>query len=78
MKPFDLQVNGYAGTDFCSSSLTGEQLHNACRALVEDGVDGILVTLITDGIESLASKLANMVRLREHDELAAYVVWQGI
>ena len=74
VKPFDLQVNGYAGTDFCSSSLTGEQLHNACRALVEDGVDGILVTLITDGIESLASKLAEIVRLREQDELARRVI----
>ena len=74
VKPFDLQVNGYAGTDFCSSSLTGEQLHNACRALVEDGVDGILATLITDGIESLASKLAEIVRLREQDELARRVI----
>lgn len=74
VKPFDLQVNGYAGTDFCSSSLTGEQLHNACRALAEDGVDGILVTLITDGIESLASKLAEIVRLREQDELARRVI----
>ena len=74
VKPFDLQVNGYAGTDFCSSSLTGDQLHNACRALVEDGVDGILVTLITDGIESLAFKLAEIVRLREQDELARRVI----
>jgi N-acetylglucosamine-6-phosphate deacetylase len=74
VKPFDLQVNGYAGTDFCSSSLTGEQLHNACCALVDDGVDGILATLITDSVESLATKLANMVRLREHDELARQVI----
>ena len=74
MKPFDLQVNGYAGTDFCSSSLTGEQLHNACRALADDGVNGILATLITDGIESLASKLAEIVRLREQDELARRVI----
>jgi len=74
VKPFDLQVNGYAGTDFCSSSLTGEQLHNACRALADDGVDGILATLITDGIESLASKLAEIIRLREQDELARRVI----
>ena len=74
MKPFDLQVNGYAGTDFCSASLTGEQLHNACRALADDGVDGILATLITDGIESLASKLAEIIRLREQDELARRVI----
>ncbi len=74
VKPFDLQVNGYAGTDFCSSSLDAEQLHNACRTLVDDGVDGILATLITDGIESLADKLANFVRLREQDELARRVI----
>lgn len=74
MKPFDLQVNGYAGTDFCSSSLTGEQLHGACRALADDGVNGILATLITDGIESLASKLAEIVRLREQDDLARRVI----
>ena len=74
MKPFDLQVNGYAGTDFCSASLTGGELHNACRALADDGVDGILATLITDGIESLASKLAEIIRLREQDELARRVI----
>ena len=74
MKPFDLQVNGYAGTDFCSSSLDADQFHNACCALVDDGVDGILATLITDSVESLAAKLANMVRLREQDELARQVI----
>ena len=74
MKPFDLQVNGYAGADFCSSSLSGEQFHAACQALADDGVDGILATLITDDVESLAAKLANMVRLREQDELIRNVI----
>ena len=74
MKPFDLQVNGYAGADFCSSNLTTEQFHAACQALADDGVDGILATLITDDVESLAAKLANMVRLREQDELIRKVI----
>jgi N-acetylglucosamine-6-phosphate deacetylase len=74
MKPFDLQVNGYAGTDFCSSSLNAEQLHFACRALSDDGVDGILATFITDDLPSLVAKLSNMVRLREEDELARRVI----
>ena len=74
MKPFDLQVNGYAGADFCSSNLTAEQFHAACQALADDGVDGILATLITDDVESLAAKLANMVRLREQDELIRKVI----
>ena len=74
MKPFDLQVNGYAGADFCSSNLTAEKFHAACQALADDGVDGILATLITDDVESLAAKLANMVRLRDHDELIRNVI----
>ncbi len=74
MKPFDLQVNGYAGADFCSSNLTAEQFRGACQALADDGVDGILATLITDDVESLAAKLANMVRLREQDELIRNVI----
>ena len=75
MKPFDLQVNGYAGVDFCSSNLTSEKFHVACRQLADDGVDGILATLITDEVDSLAAKLANMVRLREQDELIRNMVF---
>ena len=74
MKPFDLQVNGYAGTDFCSSSLNAEQLHHACRTLADDGVDAILATLITDDLTSLLDKISNLVRLREEDELARKVI----
>jgi N-acetylglucosamine-6-phosphate deacetylase len=74
MKPFDLQVNGYAGTDFCSPSLNAEQLHHACQTLLDDGVDGILATFITDDLPSLVAKLSNMVRLREEDELARRVI----
>jgi N-acetylglucosamine-6-phosphate deacetylase len=74
VKPFDLQVNGYAGTDFCSSSLNAEQLHHACRTLADDGVDAILATLITDDLTSLLDKISNLVRLREEDELARKVI----
>jgi N-acetylglucosamine-6-phosphate deacetylase len=74
VKPFDLQVNGYAGTDFCSSSLNAEQLHHACRTLADDGVDAILATLITDDLTSLLAKISNLVRLREEDELARQVI----
>ncbi len=74
MRPFDLQVNGYAGVDFCAASLTAEQLHTACTALQRDGVDGILATVITDTIESLVSKLSNLVRLREEDSLAQQII----
>ena len=74
VKPFDLQVNGYAGVDFCSTNLTAEQLHTACQALSDDGVDSILATVITDDVNNLAAKLANMARLREEDELVRRMI----
>jgi N-acetylglucosamine-6-phosphate deacetylase len=74
MRPFDVQINGYAGVDFCSDALTGEELHTACEALQRDGVDGILATVITDSVPSLVAKLSNMVRLREADPLVQQLV----
>lgn len=67
MKPFDLQVNGYAGADFCSSDLTLDQCRHACDELTKDGVDGILATVITDSVEALCAKLAKLVAFREAD-----------
>ncbi|MGB7344592.1 MAG: N-acetylglucosamine-6-phosphate deacetylase [Pirellulaceae bacterium] len=74
MKPLDIQVNGYAGVDFCASDLPDDQLHHACTALQGDGVDSILATLITDDIENLVAKLANLVRLRQADSLAQKMI----
>ena len=74
MRPFDLQVNGYAGVDFCSSSLTADDLENACQALQRDGVDGLLVTVITDTMDSLVSKLRNLVRIRDENPLAQQII----
>lgn len=67
MAYFDLQINGYAGTDFCSRDMTGEQFRHACDALKADGIDGILATMITDSVESLSAKMRKMVRFREED-----------
>ena len=74
MKPLDLQVNGYAGVDFCADVLTADDLRRACQKLIADEVDSILVTLITDSIDSLVSKLTNLVRLRESDPIVQQVV----
>ena len=74
MKPFDLQVNGYAGTDFNGDNLTAESLHHACEALAEDGCDAILATFITDEIPTLERRIAKLVELREKDELAARII----
>ena len=74
VKPFDLQVNGYAGVDFCASELEGEELELACRALDEDGIDGILATIITDSLDRMEAKLARLVNLREQSALAKKMV----
>lgn len=70
----DLQVNGYAGIDFNSDSLTAEGLHTACEALRRDGVEGILATIITDAIDTMASRIQRVVELRERDELAQQLI----
>lgn len=74
MKPFDLQVNGYAGTDFNRDGLTAEQLHHACECLVEDGCEAILATFITDEIPTLERRIRTLVELREKDALAQKVI----
>lgn len=71
---FDLQINGYAGTDFCSKDVTLEEFRHACDALKADGIEGILATLITDSVESLAAKLMKMVRFREEDSVIREMV----
>lgn len=67
MSYFDLQINGYAGVDFCSLDLTAEAMRRACEALAADGIGGILATLITDSVDSLCAKLRGMARFREED-----------
>lgn len=74
MSPLDLQVNGYAGTDFNRDGLTAEALHHACKCLVEDGCDSILATFITDDITAMCERMHRLVELREQDSLAQQVI----
>ena len=62
---FDLQVNGYAGADFNGDQLTDDQLLEACRRLRDDGVAGILATVITDEIPAMCRRLARLARARQ-------------
>lgn len=74
MQYCDIQVNGYGGIDFNQNDLSAEDLHTACEKLREDGVETILATFITENIESMTTRLANLVSLRERDELAADII----
>lgn len=74
MRPFDIQVNGYVGADFCSTGMTIDQCRHACEELAADGVDGILATVITDTVEALCGKLSRMVTYREEDPAIARMI----
>ena len=74
MKPLDIQVNGYAGTDFNRDDLTAEALHHACTCLLEDGCDQILATFITDTVPNLEKRMSRLVELRAQDSLAQAVI----
>jgi len=63
----DIQVNGYGGVDFNKDSLGVDELHHACAFLESHGVEAILATIITDKIDVMARRLANLARLREQD-----------
>ena len=74
MKYFDIQVNGYGGVDFNRADMTAEALHAACEKLAADGVDGILATIITDDLDAMRGKLANLAALREKDPLVRKMI----
>ncbi|MEN8229812.1 MAG: N-acetylglucosamine-6-phosphate deacetylase [Bacteroidota bacterium] len=70
----DLQVNGYAGIDFNQNDLAAEDMHKACAKLKEDGVKGILATIITASIKDMSIRLRRIAELREQDPLVKEMI----
>ncbi len=62
---FYLQVNGYAGVDFNQNDLGADDLHNACSKLKEEGMRGILATIITADIDDMVVRLKHLAKFRE-------------
>ena len=71
---FDLQVNGYAGVDFNQDALAGADLRRACARLREDGVDGVLATVVTDQLPRMEARLARIAAIHRQDQLVCEVV----
>jgi N-acetylglucosamine-6-phosphate deacetylase len=71
----DLQVNGYAEVDFNSDHLEVEQVAAVCRGLRDDGVAGILATVITADVDAMCRRMANIVRVRSEDSSIADMIW---
>jgi N-acetylglucosamine-6-phosphate deacetylase len=58
----DLQVNGFAGVDFCSPAATLEEIGHALRALFSTGCTRLLPTVITGGQEEMLAAARNLAR----------------
>ncbi|KAA3616340.1 MAG: N-acetylglucosamine-6-phosphate deacetylase [Calditrichaeota bacterium] len=71
---FDLQVNGYAGVDFNSDNLSVDEVYRACLQLKEDGVKGILATIITAEIGVIKKRLRFLSRARQEDSLIQEII----
>src|SRR5436853_6795529 len=71
----DLQVNGYADVDFNADELSAERVSDVCRRLRDEGVQGILATVITADHDAMCRRLANICRVREADPAIAMMIW---
>jgi len=71
----DLQVNGYADVDFNADQLASDKVAAICQRLSDDGVAGILATVITADVNTMCRRLANICRVREADRSIAKVIW---
>jgi N-acetylglucosamine-6-phosphate deacetylase len=74
MAAIDLQLNGYKGVDFNDDNLTAEALRLACQAIVTDGGQQILATVITDHLDLMVSRIKRLANLREQNKLISDVM----
>jgi N-acetylglucosamine-6-phosphate deacetylase len=71
---FDIQVNGFAGVDFQKPGLSGAELRRAVDGLAAHQTRRFFLTLITDSLDALEQKFANLERLRAADRSAGEAV----
>ena len=71
----DLQINGINGIDFNVPSLTGEEVVNACRYLLSNGVTTFLPTVITNSDENIISILQTINEACLSNSLVSECVW---
>lgn len=60
----DLQVNGFAGADFCSPETPQDDIARAMRAIFSTGCTRFLPTVITSGKDETLGALRNLARAR--------------
>ena len=67
----DIQVNGFAGIDFQQPQLSAAELRQAVDALAAHQTRRFFATLLTDRVDALCAKLANLEQLRAGDPAVA-------
>ena len=65
---FDPQVNGFAGVDFQSPDITGDELEFAVGEIQHAGCSHILLTLITAGIDSMEYQFRHLAGIIEEND----------
>ncbi len=60
----DIQVNGFAGVDYCSPATSVEEIARSIQALFSTGVTRFYPTVITGSAEIMAGALRNLARAR--------------
>ena len=60
----DLQVNGFAGVDYCSPHAAHEAIGHSIRAMFATGVTRFFPTVITGSPEDMTGALANLARAK--------------
>jgi len=63
----DLQVNGYYGIDFNADELTHREALEVCSRLADDGVVGILPTVITAPLEKMVARITRLAQWIDED-----------
>jgi N-acetylglucosamine-6-phosphate deacetylase len=70
----DLQINGYADVDFNADTLSADRVAAVCNRLHDDGVSGILATVITADPDAMCRRLANICAVRSADPAIAAMI----
>ena len=60
----DVQVNGFAGVDYCSPATAHEEIARSVRAQFATGVTRLFPTVITGAVEDMAGAIRNLARAK--------------
>jgi len=60
----DLQVNGFAGVDYCSPQTPADDIAHSIRVIRSTGVTRFFPTVITGTVDGMAGALRNLARAR--------------